>query len=83
MPDKRIIMYGTTWCPDCIRAKQLLTRKGIPFDWIDIEKDDQARAHVEKVNKGLRKVPTIIFPEGSVLVEPSNAELEAQISQSH
>jgi mycoredoxin len=83
MPDKRIIMYGTTWCPDCVRAKQLLTRKGIPFDWIDIEKDDQARAHVEKVNKGLRKVPTIIFPEGSVLVEPSNAELEAQISQSH
>jgi len=83
MPDKRIIMYGTTWCPDCVRAKQLLTRKGIPFDWIDIEKDDQARAHVEKVNKGLRKVPTIIFPEGSVLVEPSNADLEAQISQSH
>jgi mycoredoxin len=83
MTEGIIKMYGTTWCPDCARAKQYLTKKGIPFDWINIEKDDQARTYVEKVNKGLRRVPTIIFPDGSVMVEPSNAELEAKISQSH
>ena len=83
MAEGIIKMYGTTWCPDCVRSKQFLTRKGIPFEWIDIEKDDQARSYVEKVNNGLRRVPTIIFPDGSVMVEPSNAELEAKISKSH
>jgi mycoredoxin len=82
MQEEKIKIYGTTWCPDCARAKQFLSKKGIPFDWIDIEKDDQARAHVEKVNKGNRSVPTIIFPDGSTMVEPSNAELEAKIAKS-
>ncbi len=83
MPEEKIKMYGTTWCPDCARAKQILNKKGIPFDWIDIEKDDQARAYVEKVNKGNRSVPTLIFPDGSVIVEPSNAELEAKVGKLH
>jgi mycoredoxin len=83
MPEERIKMYGTTWCPDCVRAKQFLTKKGIQFDWIDIEKDDTSRAYVEEVNGGLRRVPTIVFLDGSVMVEPSNAELEGKISQKH
>ncbi len=82
MPEARIRMYGTTWCPDCTRAKQFFARKGIAFDWIDIEKDDEARAYVQEVNKGLRRVPTIIFPDGSVMIEPSNAELEAKFTKS-
>jgi mycoredoxin len=83
MPEQRIKMYGTTWCPDCTRAKQFLRKKDIPFDWVDIEKDDQARAYVQEVNKGLRRVPTIIFPDGSVMVEPTNSELEAKFSRSY
>ena len=83
MPEERVKVYGTTWCPDCMRAKLFLNRKNIPFDWIDIEKDDTARAYVEELNQGLRRVPTIIFPDGSVTVEPSNAELEAKFSKYH
>ncbi len=83
MPEERIKVYGTTWCPDCVRAKQFLTRKNIPFDWIDIEKDEEARAYVQEVNKGLRRVPTIVFPDGSAMAEPSNAELEAKFSKYH
>jgi mycoredoxin len=83
MPEERIKMYGTTWCPDCARAKQFLRKKNIPFDWIDIEKDDKARAYVQEVNQGLRRVPTIIFPDGSVMVEPTNSELEAKFSRSY
>ena len=70
-----IKMYGTRWCPDCIRAKQVFARKNITFDWIDIEKDEEAAAYVEKINGGYKSVPTILFPDGSTLVEPDNAAL--------
>ncbi|MDP2917054.1 MAG: glutaredoxin domain-containing protein [Dehalococcoidia bacterium] len=77
---ERILMYGTKWCPDCMRAKQVLNKHNIPFTWYDIEQDAEARAYVQKVNKGYKSVPTIVFPDGSVLVEPSNAELEKKLA---
>ena len=70
-----IKMYGTRWCPDCHRAKQVLARQNIAYDWIDIEQDTEAAAYVEKVNGGYKSVPTILFPDGSTLVEPDNATL--------
>jgi mycoredoxin len=73
---EKICMYGTSWCPDTARSKRCLQRLGIVFVWYDIDKDKDACAVVEKVNKGNRSVPTILFPDGSVLVEPSDAELE-------
>jgi mycoredoxin len=79
MPDEKIRMYGTNWCPDCTRARQFLTQKGIHFEFIDIETDKKASDYVEEVNGGNRSVPTIIFPDGSKLVEPSNAELQKKL----
>jgi glutaredoxin-like protein len=79
MPETKIKVYGTTWCPDCIRAKQVLAKNSVDYDWINIENDAEARKLVEKVNGGNRSVPTIVFPDGSVLVEPSNAELEKKL----
>jgi mycoredoxin len=73
-----IIMYGTTWCPDCTRAKRVLERHNIPYTWINIEEDAAARSHVQEINGGYMSVPTILFPDGTVLVEPGNAELEAK-----
>ena len=75
MADK-ICVYGTTWCGDTRRSRACLDRLGIPFEWKDIEKDKEACAFVEKVNKGNRSVPTIVFPDGTVLVEPSDSALE-------
>jgi glutaredoxin len=46
---------------------------------VDIEQDPEALAYVERVNKGKRIVPTIVFGDGSILVEPSNAELAAKL----
>jgi len=80
MSEDRIKVYGTTWCPDCVRAKGVLSRHSIQYDWIDISNDEAARAYVEKVNRGNRNVPTIVFSDGSVLVEPSNAELEKKLA---
>jgi mycoredoxin len=76
----QIKMYGTPWCPDCLRAKQVFTQQKIAFDWIDIEKDASAAEYVEKVNGGYKSVPTIVFPDGSVLVEPDNATLKKKLA---
>lgn len=74
-----IIVYGTNWCPDCVRAKQFLERHHIPYEWVDVEKDHVAMAYIQRVNAGLRVVPTILFPDGSTLSEPSNAELAEKV----
>ncbi len=75
----QIILYGTTWCADCKRAKQFFGEHRIPFENIDIAQDAAAMALVEKLNGGLRSVPTILFPDGSVMVEPSNTELAQKL----
>ena len=80
MTSEPIRMYGTRWCPDCARAKQIMSKHNIIYTFIDIEQDEEAGAYVEKVNKGNKSVPTIIFPDGSILVEPSNAELEKKLT---
>jgi mycoredoxin len=79
MPETRMKVYGTTWCPDCLRAKQVLARHSISYDWIDISSDAEARAYLEKINRGNRSVPTIVFTDGSIMVEPSNSELEKKL----
>lgn len=75
----RIVVYSTAWCPDCRRAKQFFGEQRIAYDNIDIEDDLEAMAYVEKINRGKRIIPTIVFPDGSILVEPSNAELAAKL----
>ena len=73
-----IIVYGTPWCGDTRRARSFLDSHQIPYKWIDIDRDLDARKYVESVNRGYRSVPTIIFPDGSKLVEPSRAMLAAK-----
>ncbi|MBC8496092.1 MAG: FAD-dependent oxidoreductase [Chloroflexi bacterium] len=74
-----IIVYSTVWCPDCKRAKKFFGEQRIPYQNVDIEKDPEAMAFVEQINNGMRVVPTIIFPDGSILTEPSNAELASKL----
>lgn len=77
--NKLITIYSTVWCIDCKRAKKFFGEQRIPYINIDIEQSPEAMAFVEKVNNGKRIVPTIIFPEGDILVEPSNAQLAARL----
>src|SRR4030042_5683099 len=79
MPADRIVMYGTTWCPDCKRAKRFLGQQRIQYDWIDVEQDPQAMRLIEEINQGKQIVPTILFPDGSALAEPSNADLAEKL----
>ena len=76
---KDIVVYSTTWCPDCKRAKKFFGEQRIPYVNIDIEEDGPALEFVQELNGGMRIVPTIVFPDGDILVEPSNAELAAKL----
>lgn len=78
--DQQIKMYATTWCGDCRMAKRWFDSHGISYEYINIDEDDAAAAYVLKINCGMRSVPTIVFPDGSVLVEPSPRELAAKLS---
>lgn len=71
----QIIMYTTSWCSDCHRAKYLLDEYGVSYVNIDVEEDPEGLAFVKQVNNGLRVVPTIVFPDQTILVEPNNREL--------
>lgn len=75
----KIIMYGTNWCYETRRARAVFDQNNIPYDYIDIDLDMEARKYVESVNRGYRSVPTILFPDGSILVEPSSSELNRKL----
>jgi mycoredoxin len=77
--EQTIILYGTMWCGDCRRSRRFLESKGIAYTYIDIETDDDAAVEVERINHGYKSVPTIVFPDGTVLVEPSNRELAGKL----
>ena len=74
-----IIVYGAHWCPDCRRSKQFLGEHQIPYNWIDIEEDATAEQFVIEKNGGKRIIPTIVFSDGTFLVEPTNADLAAKL----
>lgn len=74
-----ITIYGAYWCPDCRRSKQFLGEHQIPYKWVDIEQDKAGEVYVLQKNAGKRIIPTIEFEDGSILVEPSNAELAAKL----
>jgi len=78
----QIVMYSTEWCPDCRRARFFFKRKKIDILEVDVNGDKKAEAFVKELNNGNRSVPTIIFPDGSMMVEPSTEEMEAKLSQS-
>ncbi len=83
MKNKTILFYGTPWCPDCIRSKSVLDTYNVEYQFIDISSDPNAAKRVEEINKGYRSVPTLVFSDGSVLVEPDPDTLVKKLNQNH
>lgn len=75
----QITVYGATWCPDCRRSKKFLGEHRIGYLNIDIEQHPEAAAVVERLNQGKRVIPTLVFPDGTHLAEPTNAELAQKL----
>ncbi len=72
-------MYGADWCSDCKRSKRLLDSKNIEYTWIDIDNNESAIQTVKSLNQGKRIIPTIVFPNGDILVEPTDSELSSKL----
>lgn len=79
MTEELIVVYATDWCWDCLRALRFLDEKNIPYKKINIDQDREGEQFVLRTNNGMRSVPTIVLPDGRILVEPSNQILEEQL----
>ncbi|HZU66004.1 MAG TPA: FAD-dependent oxidoreductase [Ktedonobacteraceae bacterium] len=74
-----IKLYGTNWCSDCKRSKKFLGEQRVHYDFINIEEDNEGQAFVQQVQNGGLTIPTIVFGDGSILIEPTNAELATKL----
>ncbi|UPK73990.1 mycoredoxin [Nocardioidaceae bacterium SCSIO 66511] len=73
-------MYSTPWCGYCHRLRGQLDREGIAYEVVDIEQQPEAAAIVEKANGGNQTVPTLVFPDGTAMTNPSLAQVKAQLA---
>jgi mycoredoxin len=76
----RVVMYSTPWCGYCKRLAAQMTRAGVPYTVIDIEQDPKSAEFVMSVNGGNQTVPTVVFPDGSALTNPSLAEVQQRLA---
>lgn len=74
-----IIVYGHPTCPNLGPVKGLLTQSKVKFEYIDIHQDAVAADHVRTINNGNESVPTLVFPDGSTLTEPTVGELQSKL----
>jgi len=72
-----LTVYGADWCPDCTRTKRHLAASGVPYRYVDLQRDRAAQELLS--NAGYRAIPVVVTPDGRVLIEPSNAELDALV----
>jgi thioredoxin reductase (NADPH) len=75
VPYDGIRVVGVLWSPSCHRVKDFLARNRIPYQWLDIEKDGEAKALVEGLNVEGARLPAVFFPDGDVLFAPDNLTL--------
>ena len=71
-----IIMYGADWCTDTRRSKLYFRRQKVEYTYFDLDEHPEFEEKVRELNNGNKSVPTICFPDGSVLIEPLNNELK-------
>ena len=76
---QKIQLYATTWCYMSRNTRAYLDQHHITYDYIDIDKDKSGEAFVLKTNNGYRSVPTLLFPDGTTLTEPSQSELNEKL----
>ncbi len=75
-----IKFYSTEWCGDCVRSKRLLQKLGVEYEEIDIDFDNEAYKKVSELQNRKPRIPTIVFEDGTYLVEPTDIELLEKIN---
>ena len=79
LESQKIQIFGAMWCSDCVRAKRFLDEHKLAYNWHDVTVDATAMAYVQRINNGMKSIPTILFMDGAILVEPSNRQLARKL----
>jgi thioredoxin reductase (NADPH) len=73
-----IRVIGTVWSPKTFEAKDFLARNEIPYRFLDLEKDAEAQETAAALD-GLERLPVVLFPDGTHLLEPDRRELASKV----
>ena len=76
-----LTMYSTAWCGYCHRLRSQLDRAGIQYEVVDIDRDAAAAGYVRGVNGGNQTVPTVRFPDGSALTNPTIVQVREHLGR--
>ena len=76
---EKVIMYGTPTCPMVPPVRGMLNRAQVAFEYVNIAEDAEGKGKVMAINDGNASVPTLVFPDGSTLTEPSTAVLRQKL----
>jgi thioredoxin reductase (NADPH) len=82
VPYDGIRVAGTLWSANSHNVKDFLARSQIPYQWLDIERDSEARTMVETASKERPQLPMLFFPDGSTLVDPDLRTLADKVGMS-
>jgi mycoredoxin len=74
-----IIVYTSTWCGHALAVERFLSEHNVPVTLVDISQDTDAREVLIALNNGFASVPTLVFPDGSKMTEPSLSALRSRL----
>jgi len=76
----KITLYTSSWCGHSMSVEGFLDRNDIPVEKINIDKDAESRERLIHLNGGYASVPTLIFPDGTKLTEPSIGQIRTKLA---
>src|SRR6201989_1926608 len=72
-------VYGAPWCPHCKRVKKFLAAPRVRYAFVDIDTDPQAIGRLKELQDGGQIIPTVVYPDGTHEVNPSDEALARRI----
>src|SRR6201996_9811622 len=72
-------VYGAPWCPHCKRVKKFLAAHRVRYAFVDIDTDPQAIGRLKELQDGGQIIPTVVYPDGTHEVNPSDEALARRI----
>jgi len=74
-----LIIIGHRFSPESHQTRDFLVRHGVPFQWLDVERDEEARRLLDAAGVNAQRLPVAMFPDGTMLVQPTNEEIARKI----
>jgi thioredoxin reductase (NADPH) len=80
--DAPLTVYGAPWCPHCKRVKRFLAAHRVGYANIDVDTDPQAIRRLKELQGGGQIIPTVVYPDGTHEVNPSDEALATRLGLS-